>query len=157
MRTYSVTFDNVSVSAVQDLFTLIAASNKPCYLLGYEFSQTLHGDVGDAKEEMLRIKIGRGLTAAGSAGTTPTPVPMDSSVEAAAGLTAHVNDTTQATTGTEVVIANIAFNARVGAKEWYPPEARPGFNSSGLLRFALLSAPANALTLSGTVYVAEAG
>ncbi|EEF25749.1 conserved hypothetical protein, partial [Ricinus communis] len=118
MRSYSVSFDNVSVSAVQDLFSLVAASNKPCYLLGYEFSQTLHGDVGDAKEEMLRIKIGRGTTSVGTGGSAVTPVPLDSSAETAAGFTCRANDaTTQSSGGTEVYIAAPAFNVRSGIKE----------------------------------------
>jgi hypothetical protein len=104
--------------------------------------------------------IGKGRTTAGSGGSSVTPVPIDSSGETAAAFSARANDTTQATAGTEVVVSHIAFNARVGIKEWYPPECRPGFSAvaaNNRLRFSLQSAPTNALTLSGTFWVGELG
>lgn len=65
---YTVIFENVSVSAAQDLFELLAADDKPLAVVGLMISQI--SDVGDAAEEMLRLEIIRGWFIPTGVGTT---------------------------------------------------------------------------------------
>jgi hypothetical protein len=152
-RCYTVNFEDVTVSAVQDLFSLDAASDKPIELVALEFAQNT--ETGDAAEEQLRIKVTRGNTTVGSGGTAPTPQPT-SPGDTAAGLTARVNDTTQASAGTAVDLISTAFNVRVGYS-WGPVPFGMGIWTSGtsLLVVKLMAAPADALDLSGTATIIE--
>jgi hypothetical protein len=152
-RCYTVNFEDVTVSAVQDLFSLDAASDKPIELVALEFAQNT--ETGDAAEEQLRIKVTRGNTTVGSGGTAPTPQPM-SPGDTAAGFTARVNDTTQASAGTAVDLISTAFNVRVGYS-WGPVPFGMGIWTSGtsLLVVKLMAAPADALDLSGTATIIE--
>ena len=70
-RIYTVQFDNVSVSAAQDLFEITPADDKPVDIVGLFLSQTGVADVGDAAEELLPVQIIRGFTTSGSAGSAP--------------------------------------------------------------------------------------
>ncbi len=146
----------MSVSAAQDAFELTPADDKPIELVGITFDQTGVSDVGDAAEELLRWSIIRGFTTSGSGGSAPTPTPVKKS-DAAAGFTAEVNNTTLANTGTTTTIHESAFNVRAGERYFWPegcePEASQG-NTTIVVRFA---APADAITLSGTLYVREKG
>ena len=152
-RCYTVQFEDVTVSAVQDLFSLDAASDKPIELVALEFAQNT--ETGDAAEEQLRIKVTRGNTTVGSGGTAPTPQPTSPN-DTAAGFTARVNDTTQASAGTAVDLISTAFNVRVGYS-WGPVPFGMGIWTSGtsLLVVKLLAAPADALDLSGTATIIE--
>lgn len=155
-RTYAVPFTNVSVSAVQDLFELSAADDKPIEIVGIEFSQNGNSDVGDAQEEMLRFTIHRGFTASGSGGSSVTPAPVSPTAQAA-GFTAEVNNTTQANTGTSVVLHSSAFNIRAGYLNYFPEYLAPGAKQGELLVVSLGAAPADAVTLCGTLWVRELG
>lgn len=156
-RVYTVIFENVSCSAAQDLFEITPADDKPVEIAGMFLAQSGNSDVGDAQEECLRFEIIRGYTSSGSGGSAPTPNPVKHT-DAAAGFTAEVNNTTQATTGTAVILHADSFNVRVGYQNWWPegtePEASQG-NTTILVR--LMGAPADAITLSGTLYVRELG
>jgi hypothetical protein len=152
-RCYTVNFEDVTVSAVQDLFSFDAATDKPIELVALEFAQNT--ETGDAAEEQLRIKVTRGNTTVGSGGTAPTPQPT-SPGDSAAGFTARVNDTTQASAGTAVDLISTAFNVRVGYS-WGPVPYGMGIWTSGtsLLVVKLMAAPADALDLSGTATIIE--
>lgn len=154
-RVYTVGFDNVSVSAIQDLFELTPADDKPIKLRGLVISQTGVGDIGDAAEEFLPIKISRGFTTSGSGGSAPTPQALDSA-GAAAGFTAEVNNTTVANTGTETVLHYDNFNVRAGYMIWFPQDCEPKASQANTtMTVRLTRAPADAITLSGTLYVEE--
>jgi hypothetical protein len=156
-RTYSVVFEHVSVSAAQDFFELTPADDKPVELLGLFIDQTGNSDVGDAAEEFLRYSIVRGHTTGGSGGSAPTPRPMDRSA-AAAGAAAEVNNTTIASAGTGVTLHSGGFNVRAGLAIWWPPEAYPEASQGDTtIVVRLLAAPADAITLSGTLYFRENG
>jgi hypothetical protein len=156
-RAYVVTFTNVAVSAVQDLFELTAAANKPCALAALNLGQ--FSDAGDAQDELLRIEIGRGNTTSGSGGGTFTPVPMDPN-DSAAGFTAEINNTTQATGGTRALLHADTFNVRSGYNYIWPFDLRPKFNATSganALCVALPGAPADSLTCSGSAIIVELG
>ena len=154
-RMYAVTFENVAVTAAQDFFELTPADDKPLIVHMVSLSQS--SDVGDAAEEMLRVKLIRGHATSGSGGSAPTPVPLAAS-GAAAGFTAEVNNTTIASTGTAVDLHAEAFNIRSGLLYLPTPECRPGVSQAGTtLVVRLMAAPADSLSMSGTIIVEEMG
>ncbi|GAF88967.1 unnamed protein product, partial [marine sediment metagenome] len=121
-RMYSAEFENVAVTAAQDFFELLAADDKPIAIHAVYLSQS--SDVGDSEEEMLRVKIIRGNATSGSGGSSSTPAPLNPA-DTAAGTTVEVNNTTEASTGTEVDIHCEAFNVRTGFAFIPTPEMRP--------------------------------
>lgn len=154
-RVYTVQFDNVSVSAIQDLFEITPADDKPVDLLAIYLSQTGVADVGDANEECLPFQVIRGYTTSGSGGSAPTPAPVDP-VDTAAGFSAEVNNTTVATSGTAVIVHSDNFNVRVGAQVLWPEGCEPKASQANTtIVVRLTRAPADAITLSGTLYVRE--
>lgn len=154
-RIYTVSFAAVSVSAAQDFFELTPADDKPIEIIGLMIGQTGVADVGDAAEEMLKLEIIRGYTASGSGGSAPTPVPTGRN-SAAAGFTAEVNNTTLASTGTAVIVLEDSFNVRSGYQMWWPEGTEPNASQGDTtLCVRLPTAPADAITLSATVYVRE--
>jgi hypothetical protein len=154
-RKYGVPFDNVSVSAIQDAFEVSPAANKPLKILGFTIGQTGNSDVGDAAEEILAFHLVRGHTTSGSGGSSVTPVPLNPN-DAAAGFTAEVNNTTIASAGTTTTIHTQTFNVRLGLDYMYPPGYEPiVHNGNTSLVGRLVRAPADAITLSGTLLVEE--
>ena len=147
-RMYSVTFEEVAVSAVQDLFEINAPSDAIVVVHGFEISQS-----SDTDSEQLNLLVHRGSTS-GSGGSTPTPAPMEVG-DAAFGGTVEANNTTQSTEGT--IIHSAAFNVLNGYVHWWTPETRPAISPSGRLIIELQTAPADALTMSGVVYFEEIG
>lgn len=151
-RTYSVIFSAVAVAAAQDLFEISPADDKPVEIVGIELGQS--SDAGDAADELLQISIIRGFTASGSGGSAPTPAPLDN-IDTAAGFTAEVNNTSLATTGTSVTLMTTTWNVRAGYINWFPPEARPMASQANTTILVRITAPADSLTMSGTLYVRE--
>ena len=152
-RVYSVEFENVSASAAQDFFEISPAADHPVVILAVYIDQ--YSDVGDTQEEMLRYQIIRGHTTSGSGGSSATPRPLDPG-DAAAGFSAEVNNTTIASAGTAVNLHSGAFNIRAGLALIFPPEMTPVANNGNTtIVVRLLAAPADALSMSGTLYVAE--
>ena len=151
-RTYDVVFKNVSVSAVQDLLAAYAGASMAIELVSFELGQITQTSV-----EILQISVKRlpATVTAGSGGTTPTPVP-DTDTDAAATFTAHVNDTTQATTSGTAVFPKADVWNLVNGYQWiWPERSRPGCKPSEALVISLDSAPAAARTCSGTLKVRE--
>lgn len=155
-RVYSVVFGAVSVSAAQDFFEISPADDKPVEIVGLMLAQTGVADVGDANEELLRIQIIRGHSTSGSGGSAATPRPMNPS-DTAAGFAAEVNNTTVASAGTGVTLHEDAFNVRAGYMNWWPEGMGPAATQANGTIVVRTTAPADAITLSGTLYVREAG
>lgn len=152
-RVYSVSFENVTVSAAQDFFEISPADDHPVVLLGLTIDQ--FSDTGDAAEEILRFKVIRGHATSGSGGSAATPRPMDPG-DAAAGFAAEVNNTTIASAGTAVDLHAGAFNIRSGLALFWPPEMTPVANQgNATIVVRLMANPADALSMSGTLYIAE--
>ena len=155
-RMYSVTFDGVAVSAAQDLFELTGAAGMAVILHEIRLAQS--SDAGDAAAEMARIKLLRftGAYTGGSGGSAATPQKFNPG-DAAATAAAEVNNTTQATGGTSVILLADAWNVQAGY-QWLPtPECRPILAASSALVLSLVAAPADALTMSGTLIFEEIG
>lgn len=150
-RMYSATFEEVAVTAAQDLFQILAPADSAVVLHSLHISQS--SDAGDAQSEQLNILIHRGSTN-GSGGTVPTPTPLNLG-DAAAGTVVEVNNTTQGTEGT--FIHAESFNVMAGLTLIWTPETRPVISPSDLLHIELQTAPADSLTMSGTIYFEEIG
>lgn len=152
-RMYTVEFDNVAVTTAVDHFEITPADDKPVAIHGVILTQS--SDVGDAAEEILRVRIIRGYTTSGSGGAAPTPRPL-SPLDTAAGFTAETNNSTLATTGTTNELYSLAYNIRSGLELWFPPEARPLVTQANTtLVVRLLAAPTDSLTMSGTLIAEE--
>lgn len=155
-RFYTVCFENVTVSAAQDFFELTPADDKPIALLGLTLDNVGGtADAADAQEEMVRLLIRRGHTVSGSGGSAPTPGTIRANT-AAAGFTAEVNNTTIANTGTTVDLWAGGWNVRVPLREFWPEELCPtATQANTTIVVRLVAAPADAISLSGTLFVAE--
>ena len=150
---YPPDFENVAVTAAQDFFELSPADDKPIAIHAAFLSQAT--ETGDAAEEMLRVEIIRGYTSSGSGGSSATPAPLNPN-DAAAGCAAEVNNTTVANTGTAVILHAESFNERVGWAFIPTPEMRPmASQANTTIVVRLLGAPADSVTMSGTLYFEE--
>ena len=155
-RYYTVVFENVSVSASQDLFEITPADDKPVAVMGLTLDNVGGiADAGDAQEELLRLLIRRGHTVSGSGGTAPTPQKL-ASADAAAGFASEVNNTTIANTGTTADLAALGWNIRVPLREFWPQELWKWVSQADTtLVVRLLSTPNDAISMSGTLYLCE--
>lgn len=154
-RIYTVSFEAVAVTAQVDFLELDAAAEKPIAVIGFDLTQS--SDVGDAAEEMLRVKWIRGHTTSGTGGGTATPRPANLT-DAAAGFTCETNNTTIASAGTGVDLYAAAINIRSGSSPiWFPEGAEIVTSGATLLVLRLMAAPADSLTMSCTAWVREDG
>ena len=152
-RIYTVSFENVAVTAAQDFFEISPADDHPCVVLALYIDQ--FSDMGDAQEEGLRYKIIRGHATSGSGGSAATPRPLDPG-DAAASFAAEINNPTLASSGTAVDLHAGAFNIRSGLALIFPPEMCPVVNQGqSTLVVRLMANPADSLSMSGTLYVTE--
>jgi hypothetical protein len=104
-RIYEVPFDNVAVSAVQDLVQINGASGKMCRILRRWVYSV---DVPTATQQQLglRERILPATVTNGSGGSSVTPSKTDLG-SPAASFTALANNTVKATTsGTAVILGN---------------------------------------------------
>jgi hypothetical protein len=154
-RMYTVSFTGVAVSVAVDLWEITPADDKPIEVVGLFIGQS--SDFGDAQAEQIGYRVIRGHATSGSGGTATTPRPLNRS-GAAAGFTAETCNTTAASTGSPVDVHADVWNVQAGEKLWLPEscewEASQGDTT---LVVRLIAAPADALTVSGTLYVREQG
>lgn len=147
-RMYSAVFEEVAVSAAQDLFEINAPADAVVVIHGFEVSQS-----SDVDSEMLNLLFHLGSTS-GSGGSAITPRPLELG-DAAFGGTVEANNTSQSTEGNHLHAAS--FNILTGYS-WIPtPEMRIVVSPSDRLIIELQTAPADALTMSGVVYIEEIG
>jgi hypothetical protein len=154
-RFYSVPFSAVAVSAAQDLFEVQAATGKPFVL--HEVIVAQASDYGDSQAEGLSVLIKRatGSYTSGSGGSTVTPAKHLTN-DAAAGPTAELNNTSQASAGSGALttIRTEAFNVQAGWQYLPTPEERLLFLASEAV-IVSITAPADAVTMSGTLVFEE--
>lgn len=151
MFVYAVTFKAVAVSVQQDLVELVAAAGLPIRILGVVLSQT--SDHGDAAAEGVQLSLVRGHATSGSGGGSFTPLGV-TGLEPASGATCEINNTTIASTGTAAEPYTDGWNVQAGHQIWWTPKTAPGVLGSGRIVLRQ-SAPADVITLSGTVYYSE--
>lgn len=153
-RVYYVGFENVSVTAAQDLFEIRPASNKPCKLLWVNVSQS-----SDVDTEQLRFTIKRlpATVTSGTGGSTPTPTPLLAS-DAAAGATTECNNTGRATTNSTAVLLVAEGQNILSGWQWLPiPDAQPYAVNGEAFIIGLETAPADALSMNGYAVFEELG
>lgn len=159
-RFYVVEFENVAVTAAQDLFEFSLASTDREIIRLWSVNLSQSTDVGDAEEEMLRVQIIRGNTTLGSGGTADQENPIVEG-DAAASFVGDINHTTEASAGTEVVLWSEAFNIRAGWQWTTLPEwqftLKPPSTGSIAMVVRLLAAPTDSVTMNGTAIVEEIG
>lgn len=154
-RIYTVSFSAVAVTAAVDLFELTPADDKPIEVIGLFVGQS--SDAGDAAAELLPYSVIRGHTTSGSGGSAATARPMNRS-DTAAGLAAETCNTTAASSGTTVTLHADTFHVSAGEKLWLPEGCEWGASQGDTtLVVRLMAAPADSLTMSGTIYVREQG
>lgn len=150
-RVYTVPIENVSIgTAVQDIFSLLADSSG-----GLELHH-LHLESNDTAAATLRMRLKRGSVTVtqGSGGSAPTPVPLDPN-DTASVVTAHINDTSQATTtGAFTTLAGFLWDLVLPFDHLPAPEDREKCAKSQIL---ILDLPATitAVTVSGYAKFAE--
>ena len=151
-RMYAVTFENVAVTAGQDFFEILPATQKPVAIHACFLSQST--ELRDVEEEQLRIKIIRGHTTSGSGGSSATARPL-SPADTAAGATCEINNTTIASAGTAVDLHAETFNVRTGWVYLPTPEMRPVSVNNAIIVVRLMAAPEDSVTMSGTIIFEE--
>jgi hypothetical protein len=151
-RIYTAAFDNIAVSAAQDLFEIAPAATAGVVIHKLLIGQS--SDYGDAQAEGLRLLIIRGATSTGTGGATITPantIPGG----AAASSTVKRNNTTAATGGTPVTLHADCFNVQAGYQFIWTPETRLAVAPSSRVVVNLPAAPVDAITMSATIYFEE--
>ena len=157
-RLYTAVFSSVAVTAAQDLFELVAPADAIVQVYRIEMSQST--ETGDAAEESLPLLIKRGIgsVTSGTGGTTPTAQPVEDG-DAAFGGTVEVNNTTKMVVGTGTIetIGSHNWNLRVPFDKVFLPEERIIISPSNRITVELVNAPADSVTMSGTITFAEIG
>jgi hypothetical protein len=154
-RFYSVPIAAVaSPAAAFDAFEVLAAAGKPFVL--HEVCLGQSSDYGDAAAEGLSVTIKKGIgSTSGSGGSTPGANKHNTN-DAAAGPTPETMNTTQAVAGggSLTTIRAEAFNAQGGYQYLPTPETRITFLPAEACVVSV-SAPADAITVSGTLIFEE--
>jgi hypothetical protein len=151
---YKLSFSGVAVTAVQDLFELVAPADAIVKIHSIRLAQ--YSDEGDAQAEMLRIRLLRGYTVSGSGGSTPTPAPLEKGAAAAGGIY-EANNTTQANTGTPDALLEDAWNVQIPYLYQPAPEERPIVSPGIRCVLALAEAPADSINMQGEITFEEIG
>lgn len=161
MRIYRVTFENVAVTAAQDMVFIPGASNKMYLILRRWVGNT---DVTQATAQQIYVRE-RYLPATvttGSGGTTGiTPSKLSPGDATCSITTAATNNTTKATTsGTAVILNEMGVYLYQGYDEpWLelPVGKQPEIPPSTAYVWELLSTASGTIHLSGGVEIAELG
>lgn len=149
-RIKSAPMDALAFTTATDIFEVTVTDT--IRIVGLELCQTT--DLGDAAEEVLRFGWYTGITA-GATGTALTETNYDS-VDGDAPTAAVVANRGTASTG-GTLRAIHGWNIRIPFERWWLPEMRPRVDSAeDPSTFRLLAAPADSITISGTLYWEEA-
>lgn len=157
MAIYVVTFVGQTISVEQDLWDILAPSDKRIAIRQIDFGQ--YTDFTDAQAELIPVRIIRGYTAAGSGGSAVTPVHVgDTQLRdggyKVAGATVKTNNTTLASGGTSSVLRASTFNVAAGF--WHDPRIDERIMCDVGERLVLrMGVPADPLTMNGTLVFEE--
>ncbi len=153
-RTYSVSFEQVAVSAPQDLLQIKGAAGTMLRITRVWWGAT---DTTAPTNQQLsaRCRFLPATVTDGSGGSSPTPQPFDPG-DAAASFTAKANSTTKATTGlTASILEEHGDNIFTGYDYMFPRPPLVGPSESFV--FELLSTVTGTVHLSGGATVEESG
>lgn len=138
-RVYTMGFQNVTLSAVQDLLAVYAGASKIFAVLSVSIGQVTGTAVANQRIRLRYLPTTVTSGSAGSAGVISPYVPGD----VAATVTGRTNDTTQATSsGTAVNLWNDQWNI-INGFLWVPPipSRPPVIGLSGAFIVSLDTAP----------------
>lgn len=149
-RVYSTCFDNVSISALQDVFSLKAGAANGIEIHQIDLSA---GGVTAPAEIRLRLKVIPATVTQGTGGSSPTVNPVDDGDTKASVSTVHANDvTTQATSsGTIKVLEAHQWNVLMPWQHLPPPEDRIIIQAGEAFVLDFPTAPGSATNVSGTI------
>ena len=153
-RIYTVNFENVTISAAQDLVVIKGSTGKICRILRMWLGPT-NTTLQTAQHWRLRSRFLPVTVTLGSGGTTPTPQPLDPG-DAAAAATAHVNDTTPATTNGTASLLWADGGHNYAGVDW-PFRNPPIVGLNQAFTFELLSTVSGTCAFSGGVEFEESG
>lgn len=151
-RFATISFQGVAVTAIQDLFEIVAAAGKPFRVHDIEITN----DSQEASEQLsVQLKRGIGNTS-GSGGSAGTEYTHDSD-DTAVGVTSAVNNTTQAVAGggSLEIIERKGSNIINGWEWHFTPEGALPFKDDETFIVSLPVAPAASVTMSGKVVIEE--
>ena len=157
-RFYSVVANATITSAGgdTDLMELTPADDRPIKLRRFVIGQT--SELGDTAEESRRIQIIRlPATVTSGNGSIATPAALDSD-DGAADFTAKINATTPATTsGTAVILDELAWNLRASPCDfWWPDEdLAPTARQGEVIVIRLPTAVTDDVDMNYTAYIQE--
>ncbi len=153
-RIYTVSFENVTISAAQDLISLKGSTGKVCRLLRIWLGAT-NTTLQTAQSLRIRCRYGTATVTQGSGGSVPTPIAIDPG-DAAASFVAHANDTAQATTSGSFTLLLAQGIHNYGGLD-FPFKNPPAFGLNEGVTFELLSTVSGTCAFSGGAEVEEYG
>jgi hypothetical protein len=158
-RKYTATFKEIAVTAAQDLFEIAAPAD--AVVIVHDWTVTQKTETGDTAEEMLTLTTNRGIgsVTSGSGGASVTPHAVEDG-DAAFGGTVERNNTTIMAVGSGTLDTDLevhTWNVRMPYQKIYTPETRPVISPSNRWTLELETAPADSVTVSGTVTFEEVG
>jgi len=153
-QVYTAVFESVTVTALQDLFEIIAPADAILEIMKWRITQ----EESETSEQLgFAVKMAAGAYTTGSGGTTPTPGKTMTG-DPASGSTAKANNTTQAVVGSGSLetIDRLGENMLNGREEIYLPEDRPIISPTDAIIIGLMVAPTS-LEVSGFIEWLEKG
>lgn len=158
-RIYTAVFKDIAVTALQDLFEIVAGANVVVIIHGWLLSQRT--EVGDAAEEQLLLTTNRGIGAvtSGSGGSVAPGMKL-SAGDSAADSVVEVNNTTKMVVGSGTLQVDLEvhnWNVRIPYPFWYPERLRPTITPSDRWTLELETVPADSINMSGTLWYEEIG
>ena len=151
-REYTISISGVaSPAAAFDFVEINPAANKPVRLRRIRIAQSTEPTT---EEEQLAITVVRGHTTSGSGGDTTPDGGVLNPNTGASSFTAETMNTTIASLGTAVNLVEDVWNTRAGYDMAFAPEEGP-MCINGTLLVVRSGAPADAVTIRGTVWVEE--
>lgn len=153
-REYTVGFENILVSAAQDLLQIKGATGKILRILRVAVA-AVDSTAPTSQQARLRCRFLPTTVTDGSGGSTSTPRPLDPG-DAAASFTCLINNTTPATTnGTAAILETNGCNIFAGYDYAFPKP--PIIGPSESFTFELLSTVSGTVHMSGVALVEELG
>jgi len=157
-RTFTAIFEPTAVTTAVDFFEIAAPTTGVVMILEWNIYQIT--DFGDTEEEILDIETvrGDGTVTSGSGGSTVTPQPLDNG-DGAAGSTVEALNTTRMAVGTGVLDITLkdGWNVRAPYNKVYTPETRPIVTPGDRWTLSLDDAPADSITIGGSITFVELG
>lgn len=155
-RLYTATFDDVAVSAAQDLYEILAPSTLSLEIIAIDISDR---DSETSEQGRIRLIRGQGSVTSGSGGSTISPAVLTKG-DSASTCTVERNNTTAmvAGSGTLVTMGSYGFNWLSGF-QWVKVSDDCGIIVSPGDRFVvnLPVAPGTARNVCGTLVYRELG